>query len=136
MTPATTDKKLTFKQRKWLKVYLQTGSATDAAMQAYDCKSRETAANIGYENLRKLDYQELLETAGVSDQTLIATLIDGLQSTKLATSFTEADQLIPDYQVRHKYLETGLKLKKRLGPESLTVQQFNTENMTLELTNE
>lgn len=119
-------KDLTLKQRKWLRVYLETGNATEAAVQIYDCKDRESAATIGWENLRKLDFSDLLEDSGITDKYLSIKLKEGLEATKrinIALSSyngsTQNDENqsvieIPDYLVRHKYLETTLKLKKRL----------------------
>src|SRR3990167_4017151 len=127
-------KDLTLKQRKWLSVYLEKGNATEAAMQSYDCKGdREVAANIGYENLRKLDYTDFMEVAGVTDKLLQEKLLEGLGATKQlgarkiiqqsrgmheikaeATSETDDFIEVEDYAIRHKYLETALRLKKRL----------------------
>lgn len=52
---------MTIKQRKWLKVYLETGNATKAALYAYQCKNRRVAAQIGYENMRKPDVLAVME---------------------------------------------------------------------------
>lgn|SRR3990167_8334538 len=127
---------LTLKQRKWLKLYLELGNATEAAFQVYDCKDRESAANIGYENVRKLDYTDFMEAAGVTDKLLQEKLLEGLESNKqlaarvifkkeaptsqsagelpLASSTTDDFIEVPDFIARHKYLETALKLKQRL----------------------
>src|SRR5258705_11042542 len=80
------EQKLTIKQRLWIKGYLETGNATEAAMQVYNCKERDSAAQIGYENLRKLDFAELLEEAGVSDKILLTVLIASLGGTKLISA--------------------------------------------------
>ena len=136
------EKELTLKQRKWLDIYLQTGNATEAAMQVYDCKDRPSAATIGWENLRKLDYTAFMEAAGITDKLLQEKLLEGLDSTKQigarkivqgartgheirVDAMTDTDDFIdvPDYAVRHKYLETALKLKKRLvEKESLSIE--------------
>jgi Terminase small subunit len=127
------ERELTLKQRKWIKLYIDSGNATEAAMQSYDCKDRESAATIGWENLRKLDYTDFMEAAGVTDKLLQEKLLEGLDSTKQigarkivqgartgheikvdATTDTDDFIDVPDYAVRHKYLETALKLKKRL----------------------
>lgn len=117
------DKGLTLKQRNFIKVYLETGNATEAAMQSYDCKDRETAMSMGHENLRKLQYQDFLEEAGVTDKLLQEKIMDGLGATRVisavkgtsanggSTDFID----VPDFIARHKYLETALKLKKRLN---------------------
>ena len=118
-----TDTQPTFKQRKWLKIYLEVGNATEAAMQVYDCKNRDSAANIGYENVRKLDYTEFLEAAGVTDKLLQDKILEGLDATRTVSAkiidkgaTTQTDDFIdvPDFMARHKYLETALKLKQKL----------------------
>lgn len=114
---------LTLKQRKWLKGYLVSGNATESAMQSYDCKDRESAAQIGYENLRKLDYRDFLEEAGITDKLLLKKVTEGLDanrtvsavntsktSTASSTDFID----VPDYAVRLRYLELAFKLKQRL----------------------
>jgi len=105
---------LTLKQRKWMKIYLDCGNATEAAMQIYDCKDRDSARNIGYENLSKLDYTEFLEEGGITDDLLKRKIAEGLDATKIKTSLTEPDKIENDFAIRHKYLETALKLKQRL----------------------
>lgn len=117
------DKDLTFKQRKWMDEYIQCGNATEAAMKVYDCKDRNSAKQIGYENLSKLDYREFLEEAGLTDKKLNQKIIEGLDATRTvsakiitkgADSQTDDFIDVPDFMARHKYLETALKLKKRL----------------------
>lgn len=114
---------LTLKQRKWIKIYLECGNATEAAMKVYDVKDRESAAQIGYENLRKLDYTEFLEEAGITDDLLQKKVIEGLEANRTVsakivgkTADSQTDDFIdvPDFMARHKYLETALKLKQRL----------------------
>lgn len=105
---------LTLKQRNWLKLYLELGNATEAAMRVYDCKDRDSASNIGWENVRKLEYADFLEEAGITDVLLQKKIIEGLEADRVKTSLTEPDKVVPDYPTRHKYLETALKLKKRL----------------------
>ncbi len=105
---------LTLKQRKWLEVYLECGNATEAAMQSYDCKNRNSASIIGFENIRKLNYEDFLEEAGITDFLLQQKILEGLSATKVKTSLTEPDLEVDDFPTRHKYLETALKLKRRL----------------------
>lgn len=114
---------LTLKQRKWLKLYLQCGNATEAAMQVYDCKDRDSANAIGSENLAKLSYAEFLEEAGITDDLLQKKILEGLDANrtvsakiigKVADSQTDDFVDVPDFLARHKYLETALKLKQRL----------------------
>jgi hypothetical protein len=137
LTPQDTaaeEKRLTLKQRQWLKEYIENGgNATQAANKVYDCKNLESAAQIGWENLRKLDIAHLMEESGLTDVLLNLKLAEGLNSSKQigarkivqgartgheikVDSTTEEDDFIevPDMAVRHKYLETALKLKKHL----------------------
>lgn len=62
----------TLKQKKFAHEYLRTGQATKAAMIAYDVKSRQSAAFIGYQNLKKpivVDYmKEIMDRHGLSDE--------------------------------------------------------------------
>ena len=114
---------LTLKQRKWLKLYLKFGNATKAAKKVYDCKNRESAATIGWENLRKLDYTAFLEEAGITDKLLQQKILEGLDANRTVSAMNTGKNAgadsndfidVPDFMARHKYLETALKLKQRL----------------------
>lgn len=131
--PIEQEKELTFKQRKWLQIYLETGNATEAAMQVYDCKDRNSAKVIGSENLSKLNYIDILEEAGITDKILIDKLRDGLEASRV-TSIQVNGQTkqvkLTDYLTRHRYLETGLKLKKRLV-ERQEIAETKTYNLNV-----
>ncbi len=114
--------KLTLKQRKWLDLYIETGNATEAAMQVYRCKDRNSAKVIGHQNLTKLNYAELLDAEGLSDDLLLKGVRLGLDASKLMSSGKE----VPDFFVRHRYLELALKLKGRLT-NKLDVTSTNKE---------
>ena len=70
--------RLTLKQRKFIAKYLETGSATEAAFEAYGTKNRNVAASIGSENLRKPNIKRViqyaLEAAGITDDYLAMSL--------------------------------------------------------------
>ena|SRR3990167_9816477 len=105
--------KLTRKQRKWLDVYLDTNNATEAAMQAYDCSSRDIAKRIGWENTTKLDFQELLNLNGLTDQTLIQKIKSKMESRN--PRFINGKVVaVEDHQAQLKATEIALKLKNRL----------------------
>ena len=126
------ERQLTLKQRKWLKLYLEIGNATEAAMQVYDCKDRDSAKSMGWENLTKLDFAELMEESGLTDDLLQQKIMEGLVSNRVISAQVivkstdpkvrdktatarDVDFIdVPDMAIRHKYLETALKLKKRL----------------------
>lgn len=115
MTTEDNGDNLTLKQRKWLKVYLKCGNATEAAMRSYQCKNRDSGAQIGWENLRKLDFSEVMEESGITDKKLVDVLSEGLVAIKIKTSLTEPDREVADYQTRYKYLDIALKLKRRMA---------------------
>ncbi len=102
--------KLTLKQRRWLDLYIETGNATEAAMQVYNCKNRNSAKVIGCENLTKLNYSDLLTAEGLSDDLLLKGVRNGLNASKLTSSGKE----MPDLLIRYRYLELALKLRGRL----------------------
>ena len=105
--------KLTLKQRKWIKEYIATGNATEAAMRVYDVKSRGSAEVIGTENLGKLRLDELMNEMGLTDISLLNVGAEGMTK---AVKQSITGEVHPDYAVRHKYWETMLKLKRHLTP--------------------
>lgn len=133
-------RKLTMKQRKFIDEYIETGNATEAAMRVYDCKDRDSANAIGSENLAKLSYTDFLEVAGVTDLLLQQKIMEGLSADKTvsaritgkdADSGTDDFIDVPDYMARHKYLETALKLKKRLVTEKAGVNITDSKVMII-----
>lgn len=134
---------LTLKQRKFLKIYLETGNGSEAAMQVYHCKSRAVAGAISSENLQKLKepIRMLMESRGLSLGRLLEVLNEGLGATKPTNAAilvqkdgkvvkAEEQGLIEtvDYGTRHKYMES---MAKWLEVEKLVVnvhqksQQWN-----------
>jgi hypothetical protein len=114
---------LTLKQSKWLKVYIETGNATEAAMQAYDCCSRESAAVLGHENIRKVKgaVTALMDAKGLTDDLLMKKLLEGLDANK--TEFLKWDGEFKDsrdcvdFPTRQRYLDTAIKLKGVYAPD-------------------
>ena len=102
---------LTIKQRKWIKEYIATGNATEAAIRVYDTEDRNVAHVIGSENLQKLTIDNLMEEMGLTDVALINVGAEGMTK-PVKQSIT--GEVYPDYGVRHRYWETMLKLKKKL----------------------
>lgn len=93
---------LTLKQRKWLKHYIETGNASQAArMAGYQCQKEENFRYIGYQNLTKLHMETLMEDMGLTNVYLINNLILGLSKSS-------------EYSTKFKYLELALQLKGRI----------------------
>ena len=111
----------TIKEKKFVKEYIKTGNATEAAARVYDVSSRNVANAIGNENLAKLSFTDLMDKMGITDEKLNLVLEEGLAATRSISAIagTEANGGtvdfvdVPDFMVRHKYLETGLKLKDK-----------------------
>jgi hypothetical protein len=103
-------RKMTFKQRKFLKLYLESGDATASVMSAYGIRNKHTAAVRANEVLKALDFELILEMAGVSDAQLAIKMTDGLNATKL----TKTGERTPDLELRHKYLVTALESKHKI----------------------
>ncbi len=116
------EREMTVKQRKWLKLYVELGNATEAAMQVYDCKGRESACAIGVENLRNLRgrYGEIMEAAGIDDAMLASVLKGGLKATKVSRAQHEGEfgdvATDDDWMTRHRYLDTAHKLRGDHAP--------------------
>ena len=64
---------------------------------------------------RSEGFQTLMEEMGLSDEVFVTALKEGLNATKAIVMGTKSDEsfvdVAPDFQTRHKYLETGLRLK-------------------------
>ncbi|OGG13788.1 hypothetical protein A2773_01540 [Candidatus Gottesmanbacteria bacterium RIFCSPHIGHO2_01_FULL_39_10] len=103
---------LTLKQRKWLKAYIECGNATEAAMRAYDCKTRRSANAIGAKNLSKINLGNALEDEGLTLLLIAKTLIDGCKATKMYGNGIAR----PDWRVRHPYLVTALRIRGLYPP--------------------
>jgi phage terminase small subunit len=128
------DKTLTLKRRKFLKCYFETGNATLAAKQAFDCKSIESANSMGSEYLRvlKSPIKAYMESKGLSLGYLVEKIREGADATRPTNASiliskdgkvekAEEQGLIevPDYAVRHKYVETAAKWLGIQGEERI-----------------
>ena len=113
--------KLTIKQKKFVKEYIQTGNATEAASRVYDCKDRDSANAIGGENLVKLSktINEICEEVGLTDDFILKCL-------------TEDITLKP--QNRKAELELAMKVKGKLTDkqEIKADVQYSTKDMSEE----
>lgn len=101
---------LTKKEKGFIKDYLETGNGTEAALKNYDTEDKNIAASIASQNLTKLKIQNEIRSIADSlpDEDLIKVHKEGLQAT--------ADDM-PDYSVRHKYLDSAYKLKGAYAPD-------------------
>lgn len=132
--------KRTLRERKFIKAYIEnSGNATEAYLVLHPEAKRETAGELGYRMLKKVDISidELLEMMGTTDAYLNQKLNEGLEATKVvsvipmkpkeaqpnspdlpdATSKNVEFIDVEDYPTRHKYLDMAYKLKNRYPTE-------------------
>ena len=127
MSGGVLDKKLTIKERKFLKEYFRTGNGTQSALKVYNCKSPTTAATLASEKLRKLkvDMRALMEARGLSLGQLIDTVKDATQANKIHCTDNDFIET-PDHQTRLKAVEIASKwLGVGQSPTNIQVNTFN-----------
>lgn len=112
--PPVKEKTLNAKEKIFALEYMKHGNATKAYEVAYGVK-HETAKCLGSKKLRSKGFSTILEKSGVTDNLLANVLKEGLGATRIHSSPTEPDTEVPDFNVRHKYLETGLKVKGHMS---------------------
>ena len=83
--------------------------------------SPETAKNPS--NLTNSKGWQELMAKHLPDNDLIKVHKEGLKATKIFSSHTEPDKTVPDYGVRHKYLETAYKIKNRFQDNIIAEQK-------------
>jgi len=64
-------KRISKKQKEFVKEFVETGNATKSALKTYDTEDYDTAANIGYGNLKKPQIQQMINDAAVDAQSTI-----------------------------------------------------------------
>ena len=108
---------LTPKQRAFANHYIETGSAPEAAMRAYDCSNRNSARVMAHRNLNNAKVQAYLSFQ-VTDTVLvdkgIKALKDGLDATKFIKLGKGKVMQVPDNQARLKAAMFYLKLVMNL----------------------
>ena len=124
-------KPLTIRERKLIKA-LVAGQTPTAAMKTagYSKETAEgkAAKKVGESRIQET-LQELMEKKGLTDDYLLQGLLEGTKATKVISAtviakngegMKDADSMskdfidVDDFPPRHKYIETGLKLKGHL----------------------
>jgi len=133
-TKNKTKKNLTTRQNLFLKEYMQTGNATEAAMKVYNCKDRASAAALGSRMLRNVkifdEVEFWLNKLGITDREIAKTIKEGLQATKVISAVStnkDADEKtmdfidVPDWNARNKTLEMLLKMRGKFIDKSINL---------------
>ena len=111
---------------KFKEEYIRSGNITEAMLAVNNRLTRPSASVQGQRLLKQviISDNEWLESVGVTDGYLAGKTKEGLEADKqIVTGEEVLDR--PDYAIRHKYLETAYKLKGKLQPAGVTVNQDN-----------
>ena len=108
---------LTPKQRAFAHAYIETGSAPEAALSAYDCSNRNSARVIGHRNLRnpkiQACLQERLLTMEMVDEA-VSRLWELMHATKLVNIGNGKTIQVSDNMISLKAVVFYLKLVMNL----------------------
>ncbi len=118
-------RRLSKKQKGFIKDYVETGNGTKAALENYDTKDYKTASVIAAENLEKPSIRDAIEEA-LSDELLAKVHREGLEAQKVISAnitYGDADEKtndfieVPDHATRAKFLDMGYKVRGRYAPD-------------------
>ncbi len=101
----------TLKQKKAHKLSVENHGNVSKSMKeaGYTEASAKNPKNL----TESKGWAELMEEA-FPDDLLTKVHTEGLEATKINSSHTEPDYAVPDFAIRHKYLETAYKIKGKL----------------------
>lgn len=132
---------LTIKQNAFVTEFIENGgNGTQAALKTYDTVDPRTAAMMASDLLTKPNINSALEKMGITDAKLTKVIKSGLSAKRTISAqvIVKSDDPkvrnkqatardidfidVPDHAVRHKYLETALKLKGHLRRDEPIIQ--------------
>ena len=113
------DEKLTKQDKKFVEKVVETGNLTKSAQEAYDIEDSNYAGKKGSLKVREGKIKKAIQTLAdrIPDDKLYNVLMEGLEAGKhIFKNNNESGEIEDmgieaDYAVRHKYLDTALKLK-------------------------
>jgi len=123
---------LTIKERKFIKAYIENGNITQAVIDAgYKHRDRDSASATGWRLLKNVrpHIAAVMEMRGIDDIRLSKVMDDGLEATKIEmVKDADGNQkfgMVTDHYIRHKYMETALKVKGGFAPEKKILEGEN-----------
>ena len=120
---------LTPKQRAFANAYIETGSAPEAAISAYNCSSRNSARVMAHRTLNNAKVQAYLSSQ-VADKELVDKGVRALKDGLDATKFIKLNKVImqvPDNMARLKAVEFYIKLVMNL-PTGIETQEMASDD--------
>ena len=136
LLPQKISRKLTLKERRFIKFYLKTGNKSEAARLA-GYKNVMSAWEVLDKPIIQQAIENIMDERGLSDGKLIDVMAEGVQANKVisaniyikqdptnaespAVDMKPADGAtmdfieVPDWDARHKFVKLGLELRRRL----------------------
>jgi hypothetical protein len=104
------------KHKKLLK-YMSENVGISMSQAMKDLGYAESYANSPDKVKKTKSWKKLMKQF-LPDSKLVKVANEGLEAFMVKTSLTEPDRTLPDFAVRHKYLETALKMKGKLIEKS------------------
>ena len=119
-------RKLTIKERKFIKHYLKSGNVSQSALKAGYAQRGNIYNALSKTDLREL-FLEFLEKHDLTDKKIAKVIKEGLEANKTLGYLNNkvngvnkiSDEFIdvPDHSTRHKFLTTLLELHRKLEKE-------------------
>ena len=124
------EKKLTIKQKKFVKAYVANdGNGRDAAKAVYDVKTDNVAASIASENLTKPNVKQAIEQAlakhEITMDAAVKPIADGLKANREIEVDGQVVATQPDHSIRLKASGMALKLMGAEKQEGGNTFNFN-----------
>lgn len=123
-------KKLTIKQKLLARSIIDNPKQTLKTAMLSVGYTENTARNPS-QVVNKQSFVDLMEKNGITDNYLNEKLKEGFEANR---QIVTRDEIIdtPDYNSRHKYLETALKLKNHLNPQYQVNIQANDYRLVID----
>lgn len=137
---------LNLRQQKFKANRLAGMNLTNAAIAAGYSRKYAMAKGTKIDRLIRVELESAFEQAGLTDKAIVEHALEGLKATKAiscnviaqngegmkdANSMTKDFVDVPDWQARHKYFETILKLTGKLKDKPLIdLSEHKTYNVT------
>lgn len=112
----------TIKQKKAFKELVVNGGNISKAMLTAGYSS--TIVHATEKLTRSNGWQELMQKY-LPDEELAKVHSEGLKATKIFSSHTEPDKLVPDFGVRHKYLDLAYDVKAKKTPQEIDFRELS-----------
>lgn len=137
------ERKLTLKQRKFLKYYLETGNASEASRRAGYANDRQQ----GCQNLTKFNIRQafmmLLDKKGLTDEKIVDKIMELIEAKKPISAnitYGDADEKttdfidVPDNPTQIKAIELLMKVKSLIGGDKTIIDRSSHQtNVLLQL---